>query len=383
MKAITFFLVAAPGVLLTCCVGPGTDENSTDLTSVLEATRSKMLTVPTHRYFVDMYWDNRFASSTNRDTAAITYGKLADSELGFGLYVVKKNKEILYDGEDRLDIDHVKRKVVRTTAADIGRPTDYLDNLTFFHNDPKDLPAAEELTRISDTVINGKREYLYAVTGFNPTTYDAGKQVNTTRQYFVDPEGKVVTRIRKSTHIENDTVQIIDYFFSDFTFTEEVFDFNMVDVPPPTDYRELTDAENDKERLAGLVKAGDQLFRSDYTDVNNEEQFLYGKAHGKTVVMFSFIGCGGCEYALREMKKKNFALKDGIDLVYSSPVDASSTLPAYLKKKGFPFVGFGKESLMNENFKVASFPTFVVINEQGRVERVIGGYDEEAEDVLF
>ena len=53
------------------------------------------------------------------------------------------------------------------------------------------------------------------------------------------------------------------------------------------------------------------------------------------------------------------------------------------KKKAFPFVGFGKESLMNENFKVASFPTFVLINEDGGVERVIGGYDQEVVELLF
>jgi len=38
---------------------------------------------------------------------------------------------------------------------------------------------------------------------------------------------------------------------------------------------------------------------------------------------------------------------------------------------------------MNENFNVASFPTFVLINEDGGVERVIGGYDQEVSDLLF
>ena len=99
--------------------------------------------------------------------------------------------------------------------------------------------------------------------------------------------------------------------------------------------------------------------------------------------MFSFIGCGGCEYAMREMKNKDFAIRDGLELMYSSPVDKSVALPRYFKKKTFPFVGFGEEGLMNENFNVASFPTFVLINEEGSVERVMRGYDEEVEQILF
>ena len=99
--------------------------------------------------------------------------------------------------------------------------------------------------------------------------------------------------------------------------------------------------------------------------------------------MFGFIGCGNCEYAFREMKKKKFAVRSDIDLVYSSPVDAVSKLQTYLKKKEFPFTGFGEGSRMNDNFKVAGFPTFVLIDEQGGVERVIGGYDKEVEAILF
>lgn len=383
MRLFPVLILATTGLLLLRCETSNVGGAPADAISVLEATRTKMLANPTHQYTVAMHWDNRFASSTNRDTVAITYSKLAGSQLGFGLHVVEKNEELLYDGKDRLDIDHVRRKVVRTTAAEIGQQTNYLDNLTFFHNDPKDLPEQEDLSSITDTIRNGKQEYVFATTRFNPTTYDASKEVSTTRQYFIDPEQRTITRIRKSTHVENDTIQVIDYFFDDFTFSDTPFDFGVLDRPAPADYRELTDTENDEERLAGLVKPGQQLHRSDYTDINNEEQLLYGRAGKKTVVMFSYVGCGGCEYALREMKQKEFAVKEGIALVYSSPLDEAPALQAYLKKKAFPFTGFGKRSLMNENFKVAAFPTFVLINEAGVVERVIGGYDQEIAGILF
>ncbi len=64
-------------------------------------------------------------------------------------------------------------------------------------------------------------------------------------------------------------------------------------------------------------------------------------------------------------------------------MDEASKLRTYLKQKDFPFISFGKGSLMNDNFKVAGFPTFVLIDEEGGVERVIGGYDEEVGTLLF
>jgi len=350
MKPLYVYLLAVVALLLFGCEDAKQTGASADAISVLEATRAKMLNTPTHHYRFRSFWDNRFASSTYEDSMRITYSYLPDSDLGFGFHAAGDTYEMLYNGKDNLEIHHTERKVVRTTAADINKDSSYFKYSMSFHGDPKALPEVEALTSISDTVISGKQLFLYTLTKY---------------------------------HIEQDTSQIIDYFFSDYSFSEERYSFGESDREKSLAYREISEADDEEERLAGLVRVGEQLHRADYTDINDKEQLLYGKAGKKTVVMFSFIGCGGCEYALREMKKKNFALRDGVELMYSSPVDKSEALPRYFKKKTFPFVGFGKESLMNENFNVASFPTFVLINEDGGVEEVMGGYDQEVEQVLF
>jgi|GEM_PF-2830733 len=46
-------------------------------------------------------------------------------------------------------------------------------------------------------------------------------------------------------------------------------------------------------------------------------------------------------------------------------------------------LGFGKGSRRNENFKVASFPNFLLVNKSGGVEKMIGGYDKEVGKILF
>ncbi len=103
----------------------------------------------------------------------------------------------------------------------------------------------------------------------------------------------------------------------------------------------------------------------------------------ETVVMFSFIGCGGCEYAMREMKAEKFQFRTGLRFCYSSPTDSGTALKNYLHKKAFPFPAFSKESGMNEDFSAYFFPTFVLIGEDGVVKKVLMGYDAEVAALLF
>lgn len=373
-----YLLLVLPFLFLTHCEAPNSSDIDTDGISVLEATRSKMLTTPTHQYRFTSFWDNRFSSSTYEETMEITYSWLPDSDLGFGFHVLGGNTDLLYDGKDELKIDHVKRKVVRVSAEEIAQNSDYFANKLCFRGDPKALPEAATVDWVADTIINGKSLFAYTVSTKAP---EAG--LVSTWVYFLDPEQRVVDRIRNISHAGRDTSQVIDYYFSDYAFSDEYHAFGASDRPKSLAYREVNKADDKKERNSGLIRPGSQLYRADYTNIDGEEQLIYGKANRKTMLMFGFIGCSQCAYALREMKKKSFAVRNNVDLVYSSPVDDASRLRSYLNKKEFPFTSFGKGSLMNDNFRVAGFPTFVLIDEEGIVERVIGGYDEEVETLLF
>lgn len=381
MKFTTVLILAVTGLLLLGCETTGADGSTTDAASVLEATRSKLLTIPTHKYHFKSFWDNRFASSTYADSMDIVYSYLPDSELGFGFHAEGTESAILYDGKDKLEINHIKRLVVRTTAIEIGKDSTYFAHLMCFHGDPKTLPKLADFDRITDTVIAGKSLYAYSTTG-RPSD-KPGTSTVTTRVYYLDPDQKLVDRSSLISHIGRDTSQIIDYFFSDYAFSDRPYAFGAEDRGKSLAYREISDAAEEQESRSGLIRPGAQLHRADYIGIDGKEQLIYGKAGKKTVVMFGFIGCGNCEQAFREMKKKKFAVRSDVDLVYSSPIDAGDKIQPYLGKKEFPFIGFGKESRMNDNFKAAEFPTFVLINEQGGVEKVLGGYDREVDNMLF
>ena len=100
--------------------------------------------------------------------------------------------------------------------------------------------------------------------------------------------------------------------------------------------------------------------------------------------MFSFKDCGGCKLAMKAMKKKEYKIKDNINFYYSNPVDEASILASYLEKEQFSFPVFTKESNMSKDFGIWSYPTFVVLDTKGKVEKVIMGYKKkEVDKVLF
>ena len=154
-----------------------------------------------------------------------------------------------------------------------------------------------------------------------------------------------------------------------------------VTISPPTIAQD-TQTVQIKEKVT-LIQGGQKIPTQTYTDIAGKAIPLYGTPNQQTLIMFSFIGCAGCEVAMRKMKQKNYALKENIQLYYSSPQDSTAALLAYLQKKEFPFTGFAEESLMQEDFEVIMFPTFALIDSEGIVQKVAMGYNEEIESLLF
>jgi hypothetical protein len=368
--------------LLGCTTSPAIN-TSTAAAEVLEATRKKMAANATHTYRVRSSWDNRFAKNTYADTVDVMYTSFSDGENDFGFHIKGSDFAVIYDGEDELKIEHATRKIVRTTATEIAADPAYFKHKLFFLANPRELLDLEGIDQGFDTIIAGENYFVYRIFVRSPVAAAPSKTMVVARTYFLDPSESVLQRIQKASYVDRDTVQVVDYFFSNYTFSPAPYRFDESDLAAFSGYREVNRAVNKKERLSGLVRSGDQLTRADYTDINGQEQLLYGNAGEKTVIMFSFIGCGGCEYALKEMRKKSYRFRSDINFAYSSSVDQAAAIRTYLQRKEFSHLAFDKSSRMNDNFRAAAFPTFVVISEEGQIEQVIGGYDQSVEWLLF
>jgi len=172
-------------------------------------------------------------------------------------------------------------------------------------------------------------------------------------------------------------IRTVDVSFKDHDYRTTPHSFTTADRPSTSLYLELSPEEVARKKQSRLITVGERLTRADYIDLDGKERLLYGEAGKESVVMFGFIGCGLCASALRKMAANDHYVRPGLTMYYSSPVDEALKLRPYIEGKALPYPSFGKESHMNDNFGVAAFPTFVFIDEQGVVEAVFGGYDEE------
>lgn len=378
MKRLTLYSAVAllATVFLSCAKKPSSDE-------VLSAAIHKINEHQAFRYKYISHWDTRANESTFADSAQIIYSKLDSSYHGFGFYVNNYKWELLFDGINYYEIRHPDEMIVRHDTSEIKTDSSYFAHSMFFFASPFELKSVPLFNYVRDTVINNQHYYIYINITEQSSVEDTTQTVRIERHYYIDSDAALTRRIQNITLIDQDTAQIIEYRFDNIHFDELAYNFANIEYGAALQYREIGIHELDNEQYLQQITKGDRLNKRSYKDFNGQNIPLYGDANTQTLIMFSFIGCGGCEYAMREMKKKNYNIRPGLKLYYSSPYDKAATLLSYLKRKEFPFTAFAKESQMNEDFSVVAFPTFVLIDTEGVVTKVLSGYNEELQQIIF
>lgn len=326
-------------------------------------------------------WDNRFNETTYSDSASIILSRNESDYHEFGFYANTYDAEHLFDGVNYREIRHKEEIIVQHDAQQIREDSSYFANKIIFFASPIELSSPKNFTIVFDTIIDNKDFYVYKEE--ERAIKDNARRLQTDRLYYLETKANLVRQIQQINIVDGDTLQIIDYHFSAFKFDKAPFQFTDVEQSASLKYREIGIDDLDNERHLKQITAGEKLDRKFYKDINDQNVSLYGDARTQNLILFSFIGCGGCEYAMREMKKKAYQIKDGINFYFSSPNDKKKPLKSYLAKKEFPFGAFSQESNMNEDFSIYSFPTFVLIDSKGVVTKVLSGYDEEVEAILF
>lgn len=355
--------------------------NSISFEETLSNAQEKIRSSKTIRYDYQTNWDNRFNESTFSTNAKIIYSKVDSSLYGFGFYIYKNEYELVFDGINFFEIDHEEKTILFYDSEEIKMDSNYFDGLTLWAVNPLEFLSKKEFSISFDTTIENQTFYVYKTEEI--TTDDDNKTKQYSKLYFVELDSSKLERIQSVAIMDGDTTQIIDHFFANSIHEDNPFDFTKIDHSETFEYEAIKEEDEGLIQLSNQINIGDTLNTKTYLDINEEEISLFGDPENKTLIMFSFIGCRGCEIALKDMKEKGYQIKDGIKMYYSSPTDKQSVLKPYLTKKGFPFTGFSKETNMNDEFGAYFFPTFVLISPEGIVEEVYNGYDETVSNLLF
>lgn len=328
-------------------------------------------------------WDNRFNGTTYTDSAAIIYAKVKPSTHGFAFRADRGGNTLLFDGVNYVDIHHQDKKIIRYDTAEIKRDTNYFSDLMIFAFSPQELIQKKNFTTVVDTVIDQRSFFVFREVDEKPSISDSKQIVRHERMYYIDQQAKLLWRIRNISILDQDTLQLIDCQFKGIQFPQTPPVLSVLEQPELLSYQEINSQDWENEQESKTISAGKRLPNRSYQDIHGNEVLLFGKPGQKSLIMFSFIGCGGCEYVLREMKNQNFQIKEGIDFFYSNPVDNQKVIATYLARKDFPFSAFCRESMMNDVFSVSAFPTFVLVNAEGLVLEVLNGYNDRVKEILF
>ncbi|MEM6685827.1 MAG: TlpA family protein disulfide reductase, partial [Bacteroidota bacterium] len=88
-----------------------------------------------------------------------------------------------------------------------------------------------------------------------------------------------------------------------------------------------------------------------------------------------------CEQALAHLNQKEYKLSDDITALYLNPFEAEKEVIQYASKVNIPFPVIPNAKAIGEAYGVEGFPTFFLINEQGKIEK-ISNYQKEFLDSL-
>lgn len=359
----------------------GCQNSESNNATALNEAKNKLRQASTIHYDYQSKWDTRLNETTfDSPPIQITYSKVDSSLLGYGFYAKGGEVELVFDGLNYFEIDHNEKTILFNDSERIKGDARYFESSMLFGVNPLNLLKVDSIESSSKSMINNQKFEIFQT---RKIVEKEDRKIQTDNYYFIESETHLLQQIQDVIIINGDTGQIIDHYFTNYVIENSLFDFTKLDHSKTTTYQALW--ENDRE-AAGLVKqikVGTQLETQTYQDIENHAISIFGNSKKQSLIMFSFIGCGGCEIAMRDFKKKDYQVNQNIDLLYSSPSDKQAVLKRYLNKKGFPFKGFSKESNMNEDFSAFSFPTFVLVDSKGEVQEVIQGYEDKVKEILF
>jgi thioredoxin-related protein len=89
------------------------------------------------------------------------------------------------------------------------------------------------------------------------------------------------------------------------------------------------------------------------------------------------INCGWCKIAIDQFNKPDFQFAENLVPLYINPVDSKEKMDKYQSKVGIPFPVLINAKKVGEVYGVNGYPTFFLIDENGKVEEVIEGFSEE------
>lgn len=179
----------------------------------------------------------------------------------------------------------------------------------------------------------------------------------------------------------NDTLQIQDHLLNNINLQSKK-DFESIKRRIKNNSYQLLDENSDLPFGKEPISEGDELKKTKFDDIENNSIQIITNQKKYSLIIFSFIGCTPCEIALNQLEEDKLGLKTKVNLYYSSFQNNNNAIKKYFENKKIFLNAFAMESNMIDEFRLPVAPTFVLIDGNGKIMKIIEGFDDSVFDTL-
>jgi len=273
-------------------------------------------------------------------------------------YITRKGQieTVGLDGDFK-SIDHTNKTVHLEQENSLSKK---YSPLTFLKQD--------EWKFVRDTVLDGTdlRDFYIVL---SDTVVD-GDKFHQDEHIFINPGSKLLERYERTFYKNGKPTQKVIYKYSDYGFNK-IEGKLTYDLPP--DYITVPKGSTGRS----LLKVGEEAPDFSVKDLKDRPFELHGHRGKKVLLMFSIIRCSYCQVALKHLNREDYQLSDNITALYINPDDTQKEVIDYANRAKIPFPVISDANDVGEAYGISGYPCFYLIDEKGKIERVMYGYDEQ------
>ncbi len=341
---------------------------------IFEHTKGKYLSTSYIAYKSEMHWQNPLLSEVDTFRQELKFQKNQNKFYDFDYFGMGDKSGLVYIDGVFSEINHKDSTVRVYSEEELDKRSDMIADNMFTTFSPIKLLKEGPYTFKQDSLISGVllKDYFYN----SMDTVIEDKKIILEKHIFIREDSQEIPLIMTKHYLNGEENQFIAIWFDEITFEAE---HQQLSYLPPSHYQ--SKIEDDIKKIS-LIIAGSKAPDFSLEDMDGRLVKLADYKGKKVLLDFSMINCGWCKHAIDKFNKPDFEFKRNVVPLYINPVDKKDRMSKYLVKNeiGFPVLAEAKET--GQAYGVNSYPTFVLIDENGVIEKTFVGFDEEMVEMI-
>jgi peroxiredoxin len=342
-----------------------------DFTVELKKAKDKILSSNLITYSYTSYWPNP-VGIVDTVKGELSFLRRERELFDYDYIAAKAAYDIIYSNNDYFLVDHKKKTVFTYKKENLADKRRRVSENYIINFSPIHLLTFEkkDWAYVKDTTLKANLHHQFIITKMD--TVINNNRVYVEEHIFIEVASSNLKRYERRVYNQDRLTQKIAFEYDGYNFREKGPDNLAYDMPE----NYITEFFENKKPLE-LIAEGEKAPDFSLKDLNGELVEMKNLKGKYVLINFSVINCGYCKKALDHFNNPKYTFPEDIVKLYLNPHDNKEQLSQYINKINVPFTIVHSANQVAESFGVSGFPTFVLIDPDGNVERVQGGYQSE------